>query len=1408
MSGWDRSEVGDTERASGRRNIRQQRDLYEPVLRGAPSGTNGDQAVIYKGAEGSPSSPPSYFPNGGPPPLPPGDSRKPAPPAQGEDPSFDAKVAAEYFRLKDAKTSLRDGGPSDSTSGRLGQTQGAPQPGAFESDVERAMRELEVEVGLAKRTNSRSRYASPTSQPPPPPPPTPPPPPPPPLPHTPAASTRPELSDHGAAGDAGSTLLSQMDMRRVSPGGGKGRPGGLRDLWDNGGGNEGHSPLPGAERHQHPQQRRAGGGGGGSSAQQTQRHGPGLKGMWGGEQPEESAQPKRQGPGLRGLWSGPDTAAADAARSESQAAYMSALNRDALENRAFSEEPQGQQQQRLHQQRRQGRARQDEPCSPYSSARGGVDGGRVSEPGTSLPGIGTPRDGITPRQQRRPERDDGADGGDSLDRALDRARKAAYADELRKQIAEKEARMAMDEGASTSGRRRASTGGRRAAAAADGGSGSGSGDSYNRPPSTPASHGRGSYLGSSAPGRSDGSPGTYADRSHDRWPSAASSTLPPGSGRSSNAGEGHVTAARRRLVEDVYGGGGMGAALGGAGYRRASTGSHGVRSDRAGSHTASAPGQAEGWDRGEPTAFEGADAATSQGGSSYLRTGAGVQNLRESEHGESRMQKRAAALEQQRALEAQIAEKARAKREEEEERKREEEEEARQQREQQRRLEADAEEGRRRKQAEQHEQLEGLYRQQEAALRRKRGGGRHLKDGGVYQNSRAPAHGGSTSPLDGSHETAAAAGYPSEGEVGVGESLRQSQAQQHQQRRAVGLAPPSHSNGLGGVSRAGPETPRRRSDVPDVDDLPAGAQARAQVLRSSPRDHDGGLGAASTPRLGSASSARRGNTPPAASAAGGGRFKGANGLGLTNPPTAEGARGRTSTTTAAAFEGGVGDGAAPSGPPLQAHSLLVPVSSAALFPPFPADNADATGPNAAAAFLREDDERPPMQQRSFAASGAGGRSEHPVASSAGRFAGGVAAEPPQDEMDAFVTRWQDEHLRRRGFRGQKQHQQDGAGIVLPPDQSNERHTPSSGSLGGRTICRSPPRGLNRGSPRAPGYAAGGGRARSSSGVPGGRTGEQGDLEESLAATSRMLNPPSLPRPSSVSHAGEKADFSGDGRRQAQRRPLGGFGVEVEGEDDGAANLSERSLASDSILFYLSGRQRESMAEEATATAAPSSPMAAAAGRFTAASGTELRSRSPGTSASRPGLPREPSEAGGGGEGGHDPGSNGGNGTVDRQGVGSSSAPLAGSVRRGEGGDQGQMSPLTRLLAETPVRLEAPADRLPKQGPDPSAAPSFGPDPQAHGLPTGGNDRGGTRTRRSRPAAAAAAAAVGGSRDDGGNVAGSARRARALWGAPSAGAFGGGGGVAIAEALTRRGMPWEEMPASEGRVSSSGAPPLR
>ncbi|CAN0015639.1 unnamed protein product, partial [Hapterophycus canaliculatus] len=629
---------------------------------------------------GSPSSS-RPFPSSGPPPLPPG-SRQQAvdrfaapPPEPGQHPSFDAKVAAEFFRMREAKASSSRDGTAFASSERSGGERrpgGAPVTGAFESDVERAMRDIEARLAVAAADGdgeargvdrlppslrpadeSRgSRLPAPSAEPSPPP-----------------------AADHyGAVGDEG--MLSQMDLRRVMTGGGKGKPGGLRDMWDAAGGGVGDR---GGRRHSSPQRA-------------AQRHGPGLKGMWGGDDPAAASassvlRPQRQGPGLRGLWSGPDMAAADTARSEAQAAYFSALNRDNQERRTFSEGSRGQQRRQEPLARRGGGGSPDRP---------GGRNGDASEHGTSLVGIGTPRGDATPRARRRESSGDRGGGGDSSERAADRAKKAAYAEELRKQMAEKEARAAMDRnGPPGAGgrRRRASAGVERESGGGGGGGG------YNRAPITPRSHGRESYPARDGTKSFTESPFRSTDQSRDRWsPSAAWSTPPNGSsggggGGSSTGGgggnalgpaigsEGRVTAARRRLVEDVYGGGGMGAALGGAGYRRASTGSHGVGSAGAGAARVTSVDQIGEGVRGDgSTATVGGWGGSANGTPSqpsYLRTGAGVQSLRESELGDSKWQRRAAALEQQRALEAQIASRARAKGEEEERRKREEEEEAR-----------------------------------------------------------------------------------------------------------------------------------------------------------------------------------------------------------------------------------------------------------------------------------------------------------------------------------------------------------------------------------------------------------------------------------------------------------------------------------------------------------------------------------------------------------------------------------------------------------------------------------------------------------------------------------------------------------------------------------------------------------
>ncbi|CAN0574261.1 unnamed protein product, partial [Ectocarpus sp. 12 AP-2014] len=129
-------------------------------------------------------------------------------------------------------------------------------------------------------------------------------------------------------------------------------------------------------------------------------------------------------------------------------------------------------------------------------------------------------------------------------------------------------------------------------------------------------------------------------------------------------------------------------------------------------------------------------------------------------------------------------------------------------------------------------------------------------------------------------------------------------------------------------------------------------------------------------------------------------------------------------------------------------------------------------------------------------------------------------------------------------------------------------------------------------------------------------------------------------------------------------------------------LSEQSLTSDSILFYLSGQQQESMA------ASPPMVTEEASGREHAKSGRTLPSRGSGIATNT--LGRESSQV----DGRDYPWE----GRISAAGAARPSkltSPRTGASARadgggggGGGGDGGQMSPLTRLLAETPVRLQA------------------------------------------------------------------------------------------------------------------------
>ncbi|CAM9497793.1 unnamed protein product, partial [Scytosiphon promiscuus] len=226
---WSRS--GDPAEPSNL-GYQHRRDLHDGRGQGTPQlesikpgpaaqedpGINGYRSRIFEGG-GSPSSS-RPLPTAGPPPMPPESRQLPVgrfaapPPEPGQHPSFDAKVAAEFFRMREAKAPFRDGTGTDSSGGRAGRPGGAsppppppPQARAFESDVERAMKDIETRLaatgggGGAQGTDpspspfhaadeSRGSRLSPPSSP----------------------GPSPAPADHRRAVGGDGSMLSQMDM--------------------------------------------------------------------------------------------------------------------------------------------------------------------------------------------------------------------------------------------------------------------------------------------------------------------------------------------------------------------------------------------------------------------------------------------------------------------------------------------------------------------------------------------------------------------------------------------------------------------------------------------------------------------------------------------------------------------------------------------------------------------------------------------------------------------------------------------------------------------------------------------------------------------------------------------------------------------------------------------------------------------------------------------------------------------------------------------------------------------------------------------------------------------------------------------------------------------------------------------
>ncbi|CAN0014815.1 unnamed protein product, partial [Discosporangium mesarthrocarpum] len=370
------------------------------------------------------------------------------PPEPGQDAAFDAKVAAELRRMRelrggedvpgDGLNSPVVGGGCEVRGGEYPKSRdlvSKPETGVadpnFEDDVQKTMASMKKKLGIGDSPavsssglgiSKESRSEAPFHG---------------------GGSTRVPVSGAGnrvddlGAGARGSTLLhaetdsdggivSQMDMRRAIPSpAGKGKSTGLRGMWggDASDGLSGGTLQP-AQHGRSPMGTREGDevGPGHAGSVRPMRQGSGLKGMWDGDGPVPKPNlPHRLGPGLRSLWSGPDIAQEDAARTDSQAAYHRALDRDVQERQASTlwvGEDKGQQ--------------------PWNPERD-----KLSSDGIlAIPGIAgeTHRaggQGVSGSSLR-------VGGEDVEKRLVAKEKQAAYAELLRQQIAEKETRRARE----------------------------------------------------------------------------------------------------------------------------------------------------------------------------------------------------------------------------------------------------------------------------------------------------------------------------------------------------------------------------------------------------------------------------------------------------------------------------------------------------------------------------------------------------------------------------------------------------------------------------------------------------------------------------------------------------------------------------------------------------------------------------------------------------------------------------------------------------------------------------------------------------------------------------------------------------------------------------------------------------
>lgn len=475
-------------------------------------------------------------------------------------------------------------------------------------------------------------------------------------------------------------------------------------------------------------------------------------------------------------------------------------------------------------------------------------------------------------------------------------------------------------------------------------------------------------------------------------------------------------------------------------------------------------------------------------------------------------------------------------------------------------MEAEAEEEKRRRQAKQQEQLEALYRQQEEALQKKRGGS--MDSGGVRRSS------DSGTPRNRSRQV-------------MDRGFDAGQNKSPGSERAGQGSPAADEMTLGNDPVALRTPPNQPGGIKlDINDLPAGAHARAEVLRgvpsrgkresppwenSEPREHhvDKDL-----------ESDERGIEAPPALARGISKEEDR----VVHASTERGVVSRESRRRGSALlvsesrchrrsDRDANEmpsrqetvGILPSQdvePPLRNHSTLLPISNATLFPsdPVEAPRLAAGSHGASGGYIPRRRRSIHVVDRPVAVKGRAGSSIGAPEWSRKTAEGSGSG----DEIDALVASWNTNPLRGRAVQS-----------PLSRVRGNVDGSRAAESCAGSpklTISSSP---QPRASPRDS-------RAREQNRSSDGNGVSQEEmLGEFMGSTSRQMGIRMPPIQSAVIPG-------------SKRHPRRGMTSAMEDGPD----ASEQSLTSDSVLYYLADSHREKTSEPSTSVTAGGSLLVA------------------------------------------------------------------------------------------------------------------------------------------------------------------------------------------------------------------------